>query len=122
MLYDRHKSHAQLTLTDWAKQHNVILFVLPPHSIHLTQPLDVGIFGPFKCMYNHECEMYKKINPGISITKHAIAKLTAKPYVKAFSPENLSSAFKKAGIYPFSSAVITPEQVAPSLIYRAETV
>ena len=66
--------------------------------------------------------MYKKINPGISITKHAIAKLTAKPYVKAFSPENLSSAFKKAGIYPFSSAVITPEQVAPSLIYRAETV
>ena len=38
------------------------------------------------------------------------------------TPENLSSAFKKAGIYPFNSAVITPEQVAPSLIYRAETV
>ena len=67
-------------------------------------------------MYNHEYELYKKINPGISITKYAIAKLTAKTYVKAFSPENLSSAFKKAGIYPFNSAVITPEQVAPSLI------
>ena len=122
VLYDGHKSHAQLTLTDWAKRHNVILFVLPPHSSHLTQPLDVGVFGPFKCMYNHECELYKKINPGISITKYAIAKLTAKPYVKAFSPENLSSAFKKAGIYPFNSAVITPEQVAPSLIYREENV
>ena len=42
VLYDGHKSHAQLTLTDWAKRHNVI-FVLPPHSCHLTQPLDVGV-------------------------------------------------------------------------------
>ena len=121
VLYDGHKFHAQLTLTDWAKKHNVILFVLPPHSSHLTQPLDVGVFGPFKCMYNHECEIYKKNNPGISITKYSIAKLTAKPYVKAFSPENLSSAFKKAGIFPFNSSVITPEQVAPSIIYT-ETV
>ena len=66
-------------------------------------------------MYNHECEMYKKINPDISITKYATAKLTAKPYVKAFSPENLSSAFKKAGIYPFIRAVITPEQGAETV-------
>ena len=64
----------------------------------------------------------KKINPGISITKYAIEKITAKPYVKAFSPKNLSSAFKKAGIYPFSCAVISPEQVASSLIYRVENV
>ena len=100
----------------------MILFVLPLHSSQFTQPLDVGVFGLFKCMYNHECELYKKINPGISITKYAIAKLTAKPYVKALSPENLSSAFKKSGIYPFDSAVITSEQVAPSLTYRAENV
>ena len=68
-------------------------------------------------MYNHECEIYKKNNPGISITKFSIAKLTAIPYVKAFSPENLSLAFKKAGIFSFNSSVITPEQVAPSIIY-----
>ena len=73
-------------------------------------------------MFNHDCEMYKNINPGISITKYAIAKLTTKPYFKAFGPENLNSAFKNAGIYPLNNAVITPEQVAPSLIYRAENV
>ena len=42
--------------------------------------------------------------------------------MKAFSPENLSSTFKKAGIYPLNSAVLTPEQVAPLFIYRAESV
>jgi hypothetical protein len=40
-----------------------VLFVLPPHSSHLTQPLDVGIFGPLKNIYNRECStfMQKKI-------------------------------------------------------------
>ena len=48
--------------------------------------------------------------------------MTSKPYVKAFSLENVSSAYKKAGIYPFNSEVITPEQVVPSLINRAKHV
>ena len=71
------------------------------------------VFGQFKCINNHECEMFKKINPGISITKFAIAKLTAKPYAKAFSPENLSFAIKKAGIDTYNSAVITTEKKSP---------
>ena len=85
----------------------MILFVLPPHSSHLTQPMDIGVFGPFKCMYNHECEVYKKNNPGISITKYSIAKLTTKPYVKAFSPENRISAFKRLEHTPL------PDQLLP---------
>jgi len=28
--------------------HDIILFLLPSHSLNLTQPLDVGIFGPLK--------------------------------------------------------------------------
>ena len=58
LLYDWHRSHINLTLTDWAKKHNVVLFVLPPHTIHLTQPLDVWAFGPLKSMYSKECQMY----------------------------------------------------------------
>ncbi|XP_052271446.1 uncharacterized protein LOC127872156 [Dreissena polymorpha] len=42
VLYDGHKVHLSLTLADWAKDHNVVLFVLPPHTNHLTQSLDVG--------------------------------------------------------------------------------
>ena len=63
-----------------------------------------------------------KNNPGISITKYAIAKLTAKPYVKAFSPQHLSSAFKKCWNLLIQQYIITPEQLSPSFIYRAETV
>jgi hypothetical protein len=47
ILFDGHRSHINLTLANWAKQH-IILFVLPPHTSHLTQPLDGGVFGPLK--------------------------------------------------------------------------
>ena len=68
VLYDGHRSLVSLTLTNWARRNNIILFVLPPHTSHLTQPLDVGIFGPFKSMYNKKCQDYMKHNPGLSIT------------------------------------------------------
>ena len=122
VLYDGHKVHLSLTLTDWAKDHNVVLFVLPPHTSHLTQPLDAGIFGQLKKLYNRECQSYIHSNPGISITRYEIARLTAKPYTRAFTPENISSAFKKAGIYPFNDLEITNIQTAPSPIVTMDDV
>ncbi|XP_053403159.1 uncharacterized protein LOC128558274 [Mercenaria mercenaria] len=110
-------SHISIILTDWDKQLNIILFVLPPHSSHFTQTLDVAISGPFKKMYSQECQKYMKLNPGINITKYSIAELTSKPYLKALTPENLISAFRRTGIFPFNNFVISDSQVAPSTIY-----
>ncbi|MEW8543568.1 MAG: hypothetical protein AB2693_08525 [Candidatus Thiodiazotropha sp.] len=120
ILYDGHRSHISLTLTEWARRHNVILFVLPPHTSHLTQPLDVGVFGPFKTMYNTVCQNYMKSNPGLTITKYQIAELTCKPYLKSLTAENLTAAFRKTGIHPFNSSVLTDSQVAPSTIYASQ--
>ena len=120
VLYDGHRSHISLTLTEWAKAHNVVLFVLPPHTSHLTQPLDVGVFGPFKAMYNKECQTYMNKNPGLTITRYQVAELTANPYLKSLTPENLTAAFRKTGIYPFDNKVIFDSQVAPAVIYPTE--
>ena len=118
ILYDGHKSHISLTLSDWAKKHNVTLFVLPPHSSHLTQPLDVAVFGPFKAIYNSECQAYMKKFPGANITSYQIAELTNKPYLKALSAENLISAFRRTGIHPFNNKAIPDSEVGTSLIYK----
>ena len=120
VLFDGHRPHISLTLTKWAKAHNVILFVLPPHTSHLTQPLDVGVFGPFKAIYNKECQTYMKNNPGLTITKYQVAELTSRPYMKSLTPENLTAAFRKTGIYPFDSQVISDSQVAPAVIYQSQ--
>ncbi|XP_062613890.1 uncharacterized protein LOC134275640 [Saccostrea cucullata] len=51
LLYDGHRSHTSLSLIQWARENNIILFVLPPHTSHLLQPMDVGCFGPFETLY-----------------------------------------------------------------------
>ena len=77
LLYDGYRSHINLTLT--------VLFVLPPHTSHLTQPLDVGAFGPLNFMYSKECQMYLQKNPGINISKYEIAELTRRPYLRLYN-------------------------------------
>ena len=117
ILYDGHKSHINLTLTKWAKERNVILYVLPPHTSHLTQPLDVGVFGPFKNLYYRECQRYMHENPGMSVTKYEVASLTSRPYTKALCPSNIISAFRKSGVYPLNRSNIDSVQTAPAAIY-----
>ncbi|KAH3733473.1 hypothetical protein DPMN_039901 [Dreissena polymorpha] len=68
--------------------------------------------------YNNECKAYMHANSGVSITRYEVARLTARPYGKAFSPNNITSAFRKAGIYPFNPDVITSTATAPSSIYK----
>ena len=38
----------------------IIIFTLPPNTTHLTQPLDKGVFGPFKQHWRGECVMTLK--------------------------------------------------------------
>lgn len=116
ILFDGHKSHVRLTLTNVVRQRNVTLFLLPPH---ITQPLDVSIFGPFKNMYYRECSSYMQQNPGATVTKYEIVKLSSKPYLKAMSPDNLVSSFRKTGIFPLKPEIFDtmPESTAPATIY-----
>ncbi|KAH3770006.1 hypothetical protein DPMN_171285 [Dreissena polymorpha] len=61
--------------------------------------------------YNNECKAYMHANPGVSITRYDVARLTARPYGKAFSTDITS-------IYPFNPDVITSTATAPSSIYK----
>jgi hypothetical protein len=59
-------------------------------------------------------------NLGRYISRYEVAKLTARPYSKAFCPDNIVSSFKKAGIYPFNPDVICDKQTAPAEKYLSE--
>jgi DDE superfamily endonuclease len=48
LLCDGHDSHISTQFVSFRINHNIILFLLPPHSSHLLQPLDVSVFGPMK--------------------------------------------------------------------------
>ena len=56
LIFDGHASHKTPEMKELAFQNNILLYCLPPHSIHKLQPLDVGIFGPLQTAWNKHCQ------------------------------------------------------------------
>ena len=62
LLYDGHKSHISLEPIEWAQSQHIVLFVLPAHTSHVLQPMDIGCFGSFERIFNNECHKFMKQN------------------------------------------------------------
>ena len=48
LIIDGHGSHISLNVIDTARENNIILYCLPPHTTHILQPLDVSVYKPLK--------------------------------------------------------------------------
>ena len=48
LLLDAHSSHYQPELIAHAREFGVIIFCLPPHTTHESQPLDASVFRSLK--------------------------------------------------------------------------
>ncbi|XP_053382770.1 uncharacterized protein LOC128549650 [Mercenaria mercenaria] len=108
LIYHGHSSHKNPETIKWAREHGIILFVLP----------DVTIFGPFKRYYYSECAQYMYTHMGQNITRYEICALACRPYLKALTPMNIQAGFRKTGIYPLKTDVISREQLLPCENFR----
>jgi hypothetical protein len=68
LICDRHDSHITASWIAHCMNNNIILMVLPPHSSHLTQSLDISVFKPLKTL------MASAIEPLVSTELHRIMK------------------------------------------------
>jgi len=112
VLYDGHKSHISMSLITWVKENNIILFVLPPHTSHILQQMDVSCFGPFEKAWGAACHSFLRSSGGQIITRYDVCKLACNVYTKTLTPQNLLPALKKCGIFPFCPDVI-PDAALP---------
>ena len=107
-------------LVELAKSHNIILFILPAHTSHILQPMDVGCYGPFQRMYNAECHKFTR-QSSCTTTHYDVYELASKVYSRAFSSENLQPASKKTGISPFNTSVTGVDGVKPAEVFNLES-
>lgn len=85
------------------------LLFLPPHTSHITQPLDLSIFGPFKTALTLEVDtLFQITTRRVQRVKWTQAFIRARN--RSFRPSNIELEFRKAGIYPFQ-----PEEVLLAL-------
>ena len=110
LLLDGHSSHYNPAVIRKAAEEKIIIFCLPPHSSHETQPLDKGPFGPLKCRWKEVCHKFICDNPGKVVTRFTFSKLFNEAWTKAMTISNISAGFQCTGIYPLNCSVLIPSE------------
>ena len=99
-----------------AEENGLNSLTFPPHCSHRLQPLDICLFGPFKTFYYRFCDSWMMSNSGQLISIYEVAELAGSAFVKAFNPENITSAFKISGIFPYNSDIFTDDMFLPASV------
>jgi hypothetical protein len=101
LICDGHGSHVQPEVLRFCIDNNISLLLMPPHSSHLCQPLDVSVFSPLKTYLSAEVD--KIIRYGISsIQKFEWADAYRRARPQAMKETNIQSAFRAAGLCPLN--------------------
>ena len=108
LLLDGHSSHFEPHTIQVAKDNDIIIFCLPPHTTHECQPLDTSFFGALKSHWQQSCHTFYQNNPGQVISKLNFCRIFKPAWLNAISPSNISNGFKRSGVYPLNrDAIIT---------------
>jgi hypothetical protein len=99
LVLDGHESHYSAEFNAFCKERNIITVCLPPHSSHLTQPLDVGCFSPLKRAYGRQIESFIKSHVN-HITKVEFFLAFKAAYDETFTEKNIQAGFRGAGLVP----------------------
>ncbi|XP_072392504.1 uncharacterized protein [Diabrotica undecimpunctata] len=95
LILGNHESHIAVSVIDLAKENNIVLLTLPPHTSHRTQRLDWTVFGPYKTYYNTIANEWMMTHPGRLISLYDVAEHVCKTFAKVFTPANIVKGFEK---------------------------
>ena len=107
LLLDGHSTHFQPDVIRFAREQNIIMLCLPPHTTHESQPLDCGVFKPLKSKWTEICHCYFQKHPGKVITRFNFNMLFSQAWLKSLIPCNIIAGFKTCGVYPYNPSAIS---------------
>jgi hypothetical protein len=103
LLVDGHSSHVNMAFLNKADELKILVMILPPHSTHRLQPLDVGLFQPLSTAYSRHLNdlIYESLS-WCKMTKRNFWMIFKAAWEESFTVKNILSAFEKTGIHPFN--------------------
>jgi hypothetical protein len=107
LIFDGHDSHISLEIAIMAEENGVHLYQLPAHTSHRTQPLDLACFQTWHREFSKTVFAQLRAAPRTQITRDKFAALMKDAWLAAFSPSNVASGFRAAGLYPYDPDRLT---------------
>lgn len=105
LIMDNSLSHCTTNFKKKVLSNKIYPLYLPPHSTHVTQPLEVTCFRPLKrdC---EEADFSYNVITGIELNKDAFAIFYKKYRAVIFPRFNISGGFKRSGIWPLNPSMV----------------
>ena len=108
LLLDGHSSHYEPASMELAREEDITVLCLPPHTTQDSQSLDCTVFGPLKHHWSGAYHMFLQKNLGMINSKLNFSSIFSGAWLKAFTPENVLAGFPKCRMYPFNRRAIPP--------------
>ncbi|KAJ8939983.1 hypothetical protein NQ314_010923 [Rhamnusium bicolor] len=98
LVLDGHYSHTRnVDVILLARENNISIISLPPHSTHKLNPLDKSFMGPFKVYYSEEIRNWIKVHQR-AISVFDVAELLGKAFLKSQTARIAVNGFQVTGI------------------------
>ncbi|PQE08069.1 DDE superfamily endonuclease protein [Rutstroemia sp. NJR-2017a WRK4] len=115
LVLDGHSSHMTVAFHEYCTEYKIKVLCLPPHSSHLTQPADVGLFQLLKRVYGLQIDELMKASQ-THIAKEDFLAAFRRAFAEAITEKNSKAGFRAAGLVPFD-----PQEVISKLDIRLRT-
>ena len=99
LLCEGHDSHVSVEFVSFCIQNRIDLILLRPHSLHLLQPLDVGVFAPLKHAISTQvsrfvCSRVSRIQKVEWVKRFIVAR------EQGITEQNILAGWRGAGLFP----------------------
>lgn len=110
LLMDGASSHFNPDMIRVALKEQVVLFVLPPHTTQVCQPLDKGVFSALKESWKQVTHSFIIENPGRVVTRYDFSSLFCGAWDNCMTIKNIKAGFRVTGVFPLNKdAIHLPE-------------
>jgi DDE superfamily endonuclease len=105
LVMDGHGSHVSDHFKHYCWRNKIVPFLLLPHSTHLLQPLDVGVFSAMKA--HHQNSLYESIRFGdFTFDRTDFLDAFQEIHDSTMRPRTIYSGWAKTGLFPFNPEVV----------------
>jgi hypothetical protein len=107
LILDGHGSHVTRDFIAYHDDHKILLCILPPHSTHTLQPLDVVCFKPLSSNYKHHLAIHTHKTQGLlPMRKSEFFPIFWKAWVDTFTEKVVQRGFEVTGIAPLNPSIV----------------
>jgi hypothetical protein len=112
LVMDGHGSHITANVIAFCIRHAIDLLILPPHTSHTLQPLDVSVFSPLKRALAAETDGVSRLNSG-RLQKVECTRMYIRARERAFTTANIISGWKATSLEPLSPITVLEKLSTP---------